>query len=104
MTKVAVIAPHPDDETLGCGGTLLKHRASGDSISWIIISSKTKKYGFSMSEIKQREQEIKRVSQLYNFTKVINLNLPTMHLDQIPLKGLVESISTVITKVEPYTL
>ena len=30
--KILVIAPHPDDETLGCGGTLLKHHNNGDEI------------------------------------------------------------------------
>lgn len=29
---VVVLAPHPDDETFGCGGTLLRHRAAGDDV------------------------------------------------------------------------
>ena len=33
--KVLALAAHPDDETLGCGGTLLKHRANGDEIFWL---------------------------------------------------------------------
>ena len=30
--KVVVIAVHPDDETLGCGGTLFRHNFDGDKI------------------------------------------------------------------------
>ena len=36
--NILAISAHPDDETLGCGGTLLKHRAAGDSIYWIIAT------------------------------------------------------------------
>ena len=32
MKRVLVIAPHPDDETLGCGGTLLKHIKNRDKV------------------------------------------------------------------------
>ena len=38
MNKVIVIAPHPDDETLGCGGTLLRHKLEGDEIHWMIMT------------------------------------------------------------------
>ncbi|HOL48574.1 MAG TPA: PIG-L family deacetylase, partial [bacterium] len=38
MSNVLVIAPHPDDETLGCGGTLLKHIANNDNVYWLIIT------------------------------------------------------------------
>ena len=36
--KVIVISAHPDDETLGVGGTLLKHKAQGDEIYWLIAT------------------------------------------------------------------
>ena len=39
--KIIVIAVHPDDETLGCGGTLLKHKAQGDDIIWLICTTQT---------------------------------------------------------------
>jgi LmbE family N-acetylglucosaminyl deacetylase len=36
--KVLVICAHPDDETIGCGGTLLDHAGRGDEIYWQIIT------------------------------------------------------------------
>ena len=37
--NILIIAPHPDDETLGCGGTIFKHKKEGDNVFLIIISS-----------------------------------------------------------------
>ena len=47
--KILVIAPHPDDETLGCGGTLLRHKANGDEISWVIVTDISVDTGWSES-------------------------------------------------------
>ena len=38
MNKVLFVAVHPDDETLGCGGTILKHKAQGDEIYWMVMT------------------------------------------------------------------
>ena len=39
--KILVIAAHPDDEVLGCGGTLLKHATNNDKIldQYIVIQN-----------------------------------------------------------------
>jgi len=39
MNRILVAAVHPDDETLGCGGTLLKHKNNGDEIYWLILTN-----------------------------------------------------------------
>ena len=38
MRNVIVIAPHPDDETLGCGGTLRRHKHNGAAVHWVIMT------------------------------------------------------------------
>ena len=38
MSKVICVAVHPDDETLGCGGTILKHKSQGDEIFWMVLT------------------------------------------------------------------
>ena len=51
MNNVLVMAIHPDDETLGCGGTLLKHRANCDAVHWLIVTSIKEEDGFASSVV-----------------------------------------------------
>jgi N-acetylglucosamine malate deacetylase 1 len=101
--KVLVISVHPDDETLGCGGTILKHQIHGDWVSWLIITSPTKNHphGFSEDAINLREAEIAKVARLYGFNQTIQLGFPTQLLDEINLRDLVISIDKAINTVQP---
>jgi LmbE family N-acetylglucosaminyl deacetylase len=103
MKKVLFVSVHPDDETLGCGGTILKHKRQGDQLFWLIISGPTNShpYGFSEEMIKKRETEIKRVSLSYGFEKIFNLGFPTQMLDEVPLREMVVAIDKAIKEIEP---
>ncbi len=97
MNKVLIIAVHPDDETLGCGGTLLRHKADGDAIHWLISTETHKTNPF----YKIREKEIEKVSKLYDFDSVHNLRFKTMQVDEYSMSELIGKISSVINKVNP---
>ena len=99
--KVLVVSVHPDDETLGCGGTLLKHKSNGAEIYWLIVSSATQKQGYSNDFTSKRKKEISLVASKYDFSKVFQLELPTTELDTIPLKDLTKKIAAVITEILP---
>jgi lmbE-like protein len=94
---VLVIAVHPDDETLGCGGTLLKHKASGDEVHWLICTTIDK----TNSYYKTRENELKRVADAYEFSSVNNLRLKTMQVDEYGMSSLIDKISNVINTIKP---
>ena len=101
MNNILVIAPHPDDETLGCGGTLLREKQNGAKIHWLIVTSILEKEGWKKDKILKREREIKKVSNLFKFDSINKLNLPTTKLDDIPISIIVQQISSILNKVKP---
>ena len=99
--KILVISPHPDDETLGCGGTILKHKDMGDKIYWLIITNIDAKNGWDKDIIKKRQKEIETVAGMYGLEKTFKLDYPTARLDVIPIQEIIESISKVILEIKP---
>jgi len=98
--NVLVIAPHPDDETLGCGGTILKHIEKNDKVFWLIVTDIREEKGFSRERVKTRREEIEKVKSMYGFKDVLNLKFNTMELDITPMKALVDSISKYILDIK----
>ena len=98
--KILVIAPHPDDEALGCGGTIVRHNRSGDIVYLCIV---TKGYTPDWSEqfLKNRKEEIANANRILGIKKTYFLNFPTVKLDTFPQKDLNDSISKVIDEVQP---
>jgi len=99
--KALVVAVHPDDETLGCGGTLLKHKANGDQLFWLIATNAVKGHSSNLSTIKQRGKEIDKVAKAYGFKGIYKMNLPSKGVDTIPMAELVGKISAIIENIKP---
>jgi len=99
--KTLVIAPHPDDEALGCGGTLLRRKAEGEELAWLIVTGISEETGWSVEMVQQRDAEIDKVVELVGFDQVFNLRLPTMKLDQLSFSDLVNKFSTTFKTFQP---
>ena len=100
-SKTLVVAPHPDDEVLGAGGTLLRRKAEGATVAWLIVTTITSESGWSVERVKQRADEIKRITAMFGFDAVFELNFPTTQLDQVPMSDLVAAVSNVFKTFEP---
>lgn len=98
---ILVVSIHPDDETLGCGGTILKHREKGDELSWMIFTKVEEELGFSKEFINKRKKQIDEVTKKYNFKKVFNLNFATTKLHNINFSQLIEEVAKVVNEVKP---
>jgi LmbE family N-acetylglucosaminyl deacetylase len=104
MNKIMVVAPHPDDETLGCGGTLLRHISDGDEVYWLICTTITESQGFTKKRIEERKEEIELVANMFGFYGYKQLKFKTTELDQVPRNALVGAIAEYIKEIKPHTL
>ncbi len=99
--KTIVVAPHPDDEVLGVGGTLLRRKAEGAKVAWLIVTTISVEWGWSEEKVRQRADEINRVRELFGFDEVFMLNFPTTQLDRVPMSDLVTAFSDIFKSFEP---
>jgi len=102
--NILVIAPHRDDETLGCGGTLLNHTFHGDIVHWLIASSAHLVPGFSSERLARLDREIQEVAAAYGFAGTHRLTWPSTLLDTVPKGHFVQSIADIVAVVRPHTL
>jgi len=101
--KTLIVAPHPDDELLGCGGTLLRRVDEGGMVAWLLMTAITEGAGWSAERIQQRAAEIDRVRKGLQIAPhhLYALGFPTAELDQIPMNILVGKISEVFADFQP---
>jgi LmbE family N-acetylglucosaminyl deacetylase len=101
MKRVIVISAHPDDEILGVGGTLLKHKHSGHELAWVIITGVHEKNGFTKERVYSRQMEIEKVANSIGFLKVYQLDYPTMGLSSSVVNEIIPRISSIFVDFKP---
>ena len=103
MDKVLVVAVHADDETLGCGGTLLKHKAQGDEIYWLLLTGPTQNHPshFAEEHIQARKEIVNSINDAYGFDGLEYLELPTQLLHTLDLRDIIKRISEVFKRIQP---
>lgn len=102
--NILVFSVHPDDETLGCGGTILKHQNQGDDVYWLIMTNINDEQLWGQERIEKRQNEIFQVERQYGFKKTIKFDYDTTKLDTIPLAELTGTISNTIKEIKPETI
>ena len=99
--RVLVVAPHPDDETLGVGGTIAKHSAQGDEVFVLMVSG-------HLPPIYSRKAYEETVSEAYSAFSVLGveksefLEIPATMIGDQPLHEVNARISKVVNDFNPH--
>jgi LmbE family N-acetylglucosaminyl deacetylase len=105
MKKIMLIAAHPDDELLGCGGTLLYYKNKGYQIKIIFLSDGESSRDISSKKtqilIKKREGQAIKISKLCKFKQPTFARFLDNKLDAIPLIKIVKFIEREIKIFKP---
>ncbi len=101
-----MVAAHPDDEVLGCGATIAKHVAQGDTVQVLILGE-----GINAREGLMRSEKLRQQKHLYNSAikankalgveRLILKKLPDNKFDSIPLLEIVQLIEKNCAEFKP---
>ena len=108
MKRVLVIAAHPDDEVLGCGGAVAKMSNLGVECHLLIVtdgSSAQYRDSDHLHEIiEAKKKETKGCADILGFKSIHYGKLPDMKLDSTPHIRINQVIENVIDEVQPDTV
>jgi len=100
--KILILAAHPDDEVLGCGGVIQKHKKEDANIFVCIITDGSSvQYPNNTQIALKKKKECELANKILDVDHLIYLDLPDMQLDTIPHFELNKKLEIIIEKIKP---
>ena len=97
---IVVVAAHPDDEVLGCGGTIALHVERGAEVHVIFVADGVSSRG-SATGISERQDAALEVSKILGYVEPTFLQLLDNQLDTLPLLEIVQKLETIFRRIRP---
>ena len=98
--KVLVIAPHPDDEVIGVGGTIAKKAREGHEI-YVCVVTKAFPPLFSEEIVEQARNECREADKTLGVVETYFMDFPAVMLETVPRYKLNEGLLKYIQKIKP---
>ncbi len=106
-SRILVVAAHPDDEVLGCGGTIARHADAGDQVQVLILAEgatsrqRQRDRGLVIHELSVLAQAAHKAGAILGAAGVELLDLPDNRLDSMDRLDLIKQIEGCIDRHQP---
>ena len=97
--SVLVIAAHPDDEVLGCGGTVALHARAGDEVT-AVIACEGESLRYGPGGVGQSDHS-RRAAEMLGLKESRRLGFPDQRLDTLTLLDLIAPLERAVREVRP---
>jgi len=98
-SRILIMAPHPDDETLGCGGVIAKLAGKGSDVHVLIVTKGDDL--FDQDLVKRGREEAIKAHRLLGVKKTHFADLPAIKLDMLPQYQINEKLSEYLSEIRP---
>lgn len=100
--RILIVAAHPDDEVLGCFGTVAKLIQEGyEAYTLILSGGKTSRDNYSQSELDELKNETQKANLAIGIKKIFMTDFPDNAFDSVPLLSIVKKIEEVKNEISP---
>ena len=100
--KILIIAAHPDDEVLGCFGTIAKMiKEDYEAYTLILSGGKTSRGKVEQKELDELKNEMLKANKLIGIKEVFQADFPDNAFDSVPLLTIVKKIEEIKDKIQP---
>ena len=99
---ILIVAAHADDEALGCGGTIARHVAEGDTVHTVFLADGvSSRQGADTHELERRLAATEQARQVLGIATTTFLGLPDNRLDSLALIEVIQPLEIVIRQINP---
>ena len=105
MSKVLVVAAHPDDEVLGAGGTMAKFADSGHEVYTLILSKGITSRRNPSDDIEKKllslENQFFKANEYLGVKQCFQLDFPDNSFDTVPLLDIIQEVEKIKNEIRP---